>query len=161
MRQTLAARTAEFAEGVNEPDLRGFIALAINDGLPDDDWLDPIAVRIIRAGLASWTDSHLKQFKESARKLAAALDRLVHLFEPSNSTRNTADGEVKLVTVTSHDGHEERVLVHIPSAVRDTAARLAADFAATADQQLGMDGSRILLVSLAQALAGSQPPEQG
>ena len=63
MRQTLAARTAEFAERVNEPDLRGFIALAMNDSLPDDDWLDPIAVRIIRAGLASWTDSHLKQFR--------------------------------------------------------------------------------------------------
>ena len=61
--------------------------------------------------------------------------------------------------MTGHDGHEERVLVHLPSTVRDTAARLAADFAATADQQLGIDGSRILLVSLAQILAGSRPHE--
>ena len=161
MRQTLAARTAEFIERVNEPDLRGFIALALNDSLPDDDWLDPIAVRIIHAGLSSWTDSHLKQFKESARRLAKALDRLAHLYEPSNNTNNnTADGEVKLVTVTGHDGQEERVLVHIPNTVRDTAARLAADVAATADRQLGIDGSRILLVSLARALAESRPREQ-
>ena len=161
LRQTLAARTAAFAEEVREPELRGFIALALNDGLSDDDWLDPVAVRIIRSGLASWTDSHLKQFEEAARKLAKALDRLAHLYDPGSGTRHTTDGEVQLLTVTSHDGHEERVLVHIPSTVRDAAARLAADVAAAADQQLGADGRRILLASLAQVLAESQTPGQG
>jgi hypothetical protein len=160
LRQTLAARVAVFEDEVHEPELRGFIALALNDGLPDDDWLDPVAVRIIRSGLASWTDGHLRQFEEAARKLATALDRLAHLYDPGSATRHTTDGEVQLLTVTSHDGHEGRVLVHIPSTVRDTAARLAADVAAAADQQLGADGRRILLAALARVALGARSPGQ-
>jgi hypothetical protein len=156
LRRTLAARTAAFQDKVSEPELRGFIALALNDGLSDDDWLDPVAVRIIRSGLTSWSDSHLQQFEEAARKLARALDRLAHLYDPASGTNLTIDGEVQLLTVTSYGGHEERVLVHIPNTVRDAAARLAADVAAAADQQLGADGRRILLASLALIAAGSQ-----
>lgn len=160
LRRTLAARIAAFEEEVHEPELRGFIALALNDGLSDDDWLDPVVVRIIRSGLASWTDGHLRQFEEAARKLARAMDRLAHLYDPGSAIRPTTDGEVQLLTVTSPGGHEERVLVHVPSTVRDAAARLAADVAATADQQLGADGRRILLASLARVALGSQAPGQ-
>ncbi|MFZ0271673.1 MAG: hypothetical protein WAL34_07470, partial [Acidobacteriaceae bacterium] len=60
LRSTLAIRTAAFTNAVQEPELRGFISLALNDGLSDDEWLDPVAVRIIRVGLANWTDSHLR-----------------------------------------------------------------------------------------------------
>jgi hypothetical protein len=155
LRQTLAARVAVFEQEIHEPELRGFIALALNDGLSDDDWLDPVTVRIIRAGLSNWNDSHLKQFEEAVRKLARTLDRLAHLHNQGSSATHTTDGEVQLLTVTSRSGHEEQALIHIPSALRDTAARLAADVAATADQQLGADGRRILLASLAQVLTGS------
>jgi hypothetical protein len=160
LRQTLAARAAAFGEEVHEPELRGFIALALNDGLSDDDWLDPVAVRIIRSGLANWTDGHLSQFEEAARKLAGSLDRLAHLYHPGSVKRYTTDDEVQLLTVTSHDGYEERVLVHIPRTVRDIAAHLAADVAAAADHQLGADGRRILLASLARVALGSQAPMQ-
>jgi hypothetical protein len=160
LRQTLAARAAAFEEEVHEPELRGFIALALNDGLSDDDWLDPVAVRIIRSGLANWTDGHVSQFEEAARKLASSLDRLAYLYHPGSVKRHTTDDEVQLLTVTSHDGHEERVLVHIPRTVRDIAARLATDVAAAADQQLGADGRRILLASLARVALGSQAPAQ-
>jgi hypothetical protein len=162
MRETLAARAAAFAEQVTEPELRGFTSLALNDSLADDDWLDPVIVRLVHVGLASWNDSHLKQFQSAARRLASALDRLTHLSDPGISVaRATAtDGQVQLVSVTSHDGHEERVLVHIPSALREAASRLAAKVAVRADQQLGADGSRILLAMLAQSIAASHPPEQ-
>jgi hypothetical protein len=161
LRQTLAARTAPFAEGVHEPGLRGFIALALNDSLSDDEWFDPVAVRMVHTGLASWTDAHLEQFEDAAHKLAQAIDRLAHLYDPSGGAGHTAEGELQLLTVTSHDGREERVLVQIPTTVRDTAARLAADVATTADQRLGADGSRILLASLARFLTGAQAERTG
>jgi hypothetical protein len=160
LRQTLAARTAAFAERVHEPELRGFIALALNDGLSDDEWLDPVVVRIVHAGLAGWTDGHLKEFENATRRLARTIDRLTHLYDPVSGNAQTPDREVQLVTVTGQDGREERVLVHIPSTLRETAALLAANVAATADQELGADGSRILLVSLARVIAGAQAPDQ-
>ena len=159
MRRALAARTSAFAEQISEPDLRGFISLALNDGLPDDEWLDPVVVRIVRVGLASWNDSHLGQFESAARRLARGVDRLTHLYEPGLGTTRPIGGQVQLVSVTGNDGREERVLVHVPDALRDGASRLANEVAVIADQRLGADGRRILLATLAQALAASHGPE--
>jgi hypothetical protein len=159
MRRALAARTSAFAEQISEPDLRGFISLALNDGLSDDEWLDPLVVRIAHVGLASWNDTHLGQFENAARRLARAVDRLTHLYEPGLGAPDPIRGQVQLVSVTGHDGREERVLVHVPDTLRDAAARLADEFAVIADQRLGADGRRVLLATLARALTSSHDPE--
>jgi hypothetical protein len=158
LRRTLAARAAGFADSVLEPDLRGFIALALNDSLADEDWLDPVAVRITRAGLASWTDDHPRHFADTARKLASALDRLSHLYRATNHEDDSSENEIQLVTVTSHDGNEERILVHVPRSIRDTAVSLAAKVTEDAEHELGPGGSRILLAALAEALAAARVP---
>ena len=159
MRRALAARTSAFKEQISEPDLRGFISLALNDGLSDDEWLDPLVVRIAHIGLASWNDTHLGQFENAARRLARAVDRLTHLYEPGLGAPDPIRGQVQLVSVTGNDGREERVLVHVPDTLRDAAARLADEVAAIADQRLGADGRRVLLATLAQALTSSHDPE--
>lgn len=158
LRGALAERAAGFAGALLEPELRGFIALALNDSLADEDWLDPVAVRITRAGLGSWTDDHLKVFADNARKTASALDRLGHLYQASRGREDgTAETTVRLITVTGRDGNEERVLVQAPRAVRDAATSLAAKVMDGAERELGPGGSRVLLAVLAEILATSRP----
>jgi len=159
MRGALAARTSAFAEQISEPDLRGFISLTLNEGLADDEWLDPVVVRMVHVGLASWNDSHLGQFENAARRLAKAVDRLTHLYEPGFSATPPIGGQVQLVSVTGNDGHEERILVHVPDTLREAATQLADEVAAMADHRLGADGRRVLLATLVQALAASYDPE--
>jgi len=167
LRRALAERAAGFAGALLEPELRGFVALALNDSLADEDWLDPVAVRITRAGLGSWTDDHIKVFADNARKTASALDRLGHLYQASADREDgTAETTVQLVTVTGRDGNEERVLVQAPKAIRDAAASLAAKVMDGAERELGPGGSRVLLAALAEILAASRPapvavPRQG
>jgi hypothetical protein len=155
MRHALAARAAAFAEQIGEPELFGFISLALNESLADDEWLDPVVVRIVHVGLPSWTDSHLAQFQSAARRIARALDRLAHLYEPGISAVQSISGQVQLVSVTRNDGHEERMLVHLPDTIRGAASLLADEVAAIADQRLGADGRRILLAALASSLAAA------
>lgn len=160
MRRVFAGRMAAFAEQISEPELRGLLSLALNEGLSDDEWLDPMVVRIVHVGLASWTDGHLGQFVNGARRLARAVDRLTDLYEPGICDAQPLGGQVQLVSVTSNDGREERVLVHVPDTLRDAASRLADEVAVTADQLLGVDGRRILLATLAQTLAASYDLEK-
>jgi hypothetical protein len=158
MRSALAARASAFAGQIGEPELSGFISLALNQSLADEEWLDPVVVRIVHAGLPSWSDSHLAQFKSGARRIAKALDRLAHLYEPSFSAEQSPSGQVRLVSVTDHDGHEERILIHVPDTIRSAASLLAAELADIADKRLGADGRRILLAELASSLATSDKP---
>lgn len=155
MRRALVARTMAFANHITEPELSGFISLALNKALSDDEWLDPVVVRIVHAGLPSWNDSHLAQFQSAARRMARALDRLAYLFEPGISVAQSIDGQVQLVSVTGNDGHEDRILVHLPDTIRGAASSLAEEVAALADQRLGADGRRILLAALVSGLVSA------
>jgi len=148
LRRVLAVKAAGFADAVLEPELRGFLALAANESLSDDDWLDPVAVRVTRVGLANWTDDHLKAFASVCRQLARSLDRFSHLYQAT--TR--ADGDVRVVTITGDSGQENRLLVHRSSQVRQTAASMAAEVIGHAERQLGPGGGRALLAALAEAL---------
>jgi hypothetical protein len=153
LRRSLAERSVGFANAVVEPDLRGFIGLALNDSLADEDWLDPVAVRIARAGLASWTDEHPRLFANNARKIGNAFDRLSHLYRAGVDESGATKTSVQLLTLMRHDGNEARVLVQAPKAVRDAASSLAVKVIEEAESELGPGGGRVLAAALATALA--------
>jgi hypothetical protein len=162
LRRALLVKAAGFADAVLEPELRGFLTLALNESLPDDDWLDPVAVRITRVGLANWTDDDLKAFTSGCRQLARSLDRISHLYQASTATTSHADEDIRLITITSGSGREDRLLLHLPSQVRRTAASMAAEAIGDAERHLGPGGGRALLAALAEALvagAGHRSPE--
>jgi hypothetical protein len=159
LRRTLLARTAGLRESVEDPELRGFLALATNDALAEDEWLDPVAVRIVRTGLANWTDSHIKQFEETVRRMAKTLDRVSYLYAFDGREVIGDESAARLITVTLPNGHEDRVLARLPRSLEDLAARFAAEVAEEADRQLGADGRRALLASLARLI--SNPEEAG
>lgn len=159
LRRALASKVAGFADAVLEPELRGFMTLALNESLPDGDWLEPVAVRVTRVGLANWTDDHLKAFTSACRQLARSLDRFSHLYQANAANTSRADGDVRLVTITSGSGQEDRLLVHLPSQVRRTAASMAAEAIGDAERHLGPGGGRALLAALAEALVAEPGPK--
>lgn len=148
LRRDLRIRVAPFADAVAEPEMSGFIDLALNEVMADEDWLNPVVVRLVRTGLPSWSDDHIRQFERAARRISAGLDRLASLHVP-NQSEATDTGELQLVTHTSPDGHANSVLVHIPEKIREDANRLAESVLAAAEAQLGIDGRRVLLAALA------------
>ncbi len=152
LRRDLAARARGFADVLLEPNLKGLINLALNDTLPDEDWLDPVVVRIINTGLADWTDDHVKQFAVRTRELARSLDRVSYLYQSARLADAGQPFDAQLVTLTDPDGHESRTLVYVPHDIRDAAGALANEILEKATRELGAGGGRILLAALAQAL---------
>ena len=65
LREALAIRVEPFADVVQEAEMSGFIKLALNKTMADEDWLDPVAVRLVRAGLPSWNDDHISAVRTS------------------------------------------------------------------------------------------------
>lgn len=148
LRRDLAIRVAPFADVVQEAEMSGFIKLALNEAMTDEDWLDPIVVRLVRAGLPSWNDDHVRQFELAARRVSAGLDRLASLHVPDPAQPDKSR-DLQLVTYTSPSGHANSVLVHIPEKIRADAHRLAVSVLADAEAKLGIDGRRVLLAALA------------
>lgn len=160
LRRELVIRVAPLAGLAREPEMSGFIDLALNEDITDDDWLNPIAVRLVKAGLPSWNDQHLRQFEQAARRISSSLDRLATLHEPSPSSE-AGSGSLQLVTLTNPDGHANSILVHVPEEIREDANKLAETVLATAEAQLGADGRRVLLAALAALVTRPDPAEAG
>lgn len=154
LRRGLAAHMAGFDQDALEASLRGFVAIATNTALPDDDWLDPLAVRISGTAMANWTDAHAATFPRQAKQFADALDRVSHLYNAAQE--KTATGAIpvqaQLLTLTDSAGQETRTLVRMPADAKAKAADLARDVLQRALSELGPDGGRILLAALAQEL---------
>lgn len=160
LRNALADRVSTFAGTVVEPELRGLLSVALNTSLVGDDWLDPIAVRLVQAGLANWTDEHPASFAAACRRVARALDRLAHLHWDEEQAGRRAAADLRLVTLTAPDGNEERVLAPIPRAARRTVATLARTAIDNARDQLGPGGGRMLLAAIAEAITAEQTADE-
>lgn len=158
LRRELAIRVAPLAGMAREAEMSGFIELALNEDMTDDDWLNPVAVRLVKAGLPSWNDQHFREFEQATRRISSGLDRLVTLHEPTSSSE-VDSRDLQLVTLTSPGGHANSVLVHVPEEIRENANKLAESVLATADAQLGADGRRVLLAALAALLTRPDPAE--
>ena len=59
----------------------------------------------------------LSSLPTQPESFANALDRLSHLYQASRYEGADSETDIQLVTVTSQDGNEERLLVHVPRAM--------------------------------------------
>ncbi|MFF9195903.1 ATP-binding protein [Streptomyces sp. NPDC014779] len=167
LRTQLAARLRGFADAVLTPELRGFVDFVLSDSLEDDDWLEPIVVRLTNSALGDWDDHEAKVFPQKARAMATALDRVGHLHHAGREVRSREEKlDAQLLTLTDSAGVEQRTLIYVPEQARGEADMLAADVLKRAEKTLGPDGARILLAALAQrvteaATAASERKAQG
>lgn len=154
LRRALASRLQGFASVSLSLELRGFVAIALNEGLPDSDWLDPMIVRLSHSALGDWTDNDVSLFARRVKEMAAALDRVSHLYKNGAPSRHADEElEARLLTLTDKDGAEQRTLIYLPEQSRKEAESLAVSVVVQAERMLGPDGARILLAALAQRVS--------
>jgi hypothetical protein len=159
LRAGLTQRLHGFADAQLELDLQGFVSRALNETLPDEDWLDPIIIRLTNKALGDWLDADAEAFPRKVREVARSLDRVGHLYEvrqePTNgsNTASVAQIDTHLLTLTTPQGTEERALIHVPKQSRQVADELVVSVMRQAEEALGPDGARILLAALAERLA--------
>jgi hypothetical protein len=165
LRNGLTERLRGFAHAPLELPLQGFVSRVLNESLPDEDWLDPIIIRLTNKALGDWTDQDVKNFPLQVRQTARALDRVSHLYQirdriSSAPQDTTAAGSreiaTRLLTITTPDGTEERTLIHLPEHARPAAQALAVRVIGQAKNELGPDGARILIAALAERLAADE-----
>lgn len=180
LRRGLAEALSGFADAPLELDLEGFVTRALNTSLPDEDWLDPIIIRLTNKALGDWTDQDFDGFPLRVKEMARRFDRVSHLYkvqqeqepllapetleapteapeagrQPQQRTPNRPARQIDthLLTLTTPQGTEERVLVHVPRESRKIADELIVRVIEQAENELGPGGSRILLAALAERL---------
>jgi hypothetical protein len=167
LRSSLTERLRGFANASLEPNLQGFVSRVLNESLPDEDWLDPIIIRLTNKALGDWTDRDTESFPLQVKQIALALDRVSHLYEVRETAPPAASTdarqvkprqiETRLLTLTTPQGTEERTLIHVPKQSRDAADALVVRVIRQAEEELGPDGARILLAALAERLAATDP----
>ncbi|MEU9890131.1 ATP-binding protein [Sphaerisporangium sp. NPDC051011] len=155
LRKDLAARARGFADTMLESQLKGLVSIALNDVLTDEDWLDPLVIRISGTALNNWTDAQADAFKRQALETARSLDRVSHLYQAAHLGDDTGTAQTQLVTVTTPEGYENRVLAYIPDGLQETVRSFTDAILRQANSELGPDGGRVLLAALAQSLVHS------
>ncbi|MEV4436791.1 ATP-binding protein [Streptomyces sp. NPDC049585] len=160
LRIGLAEQLRGFANAPLELSLRGFVSRVLNESLPDEDWLDPLIIRLANKALGDWSDRDVASFPRQVREVARALDRVSHLYEHEAHTAGQLADEQRqldthLLTLTTPQGQEERTLIHVPRQSRKTAEELVVSVIRQAEEALGPDGARILLAALAERLSAT------
>lgn len=158
LRRDLAARCRGFAGALLEPRLKGLVALALNDQLSDDEWLDPLVIRIAGTALNDWDDSVVDDFPRQVLEISRALDRISHLYQSAQLDADAQPFTAELLTLTTPDGREERTMIYTPVDAQRTASECAKSALAEAEAKLGPDGARILLAAITRELLGSEAP---
>jgi energy-coupling factor transporter ATP-binding protein EcfA2 len=166
LRSGLTERLRGFANARLELPLEGFVSRVINEGLPNEDWLDPIIVRLTNKALGDWTDHDVESFPLQVRQMARALDRVSHLYQMGEENRTATSQSTtvdeaervatSLLTITAPEGTEKRTLIHMPQRTRPKAQALAIRVMQQAVDELGSDGVRILLSALTELLAADE-----
>ncbi len=160
LRTGLTEALGGFANASLEVDLQGFVSRVLNTSLPDEDWLDPIIIRLTNKALGDWADQDVENFPLRVKEMARRLDRVSHLYEVKETLLVPRAAEPKqidthLLTLTTPQGTEARTLIHMPKQSRSTADALVVSVIRQAEQQLGPGGARILLAALAERLAAT------
>jgi hypothetical protein len=154
LRKQLAVLTRHLADvNLVEARLLGVIALAQDDTLSDQDWLDPFVVRIVGRGLAAWRDGDITTFASEVRAVARSIERLAHLHQPAAPAKSAKHDDVfsaRAITLTQADGQEVHTVIHIPEAKRAVGHKLVTQAISQARRDIGEHGERILLALLAE-----------
>ncbi|MET7402370.1 hypothetical protein ABZS66_53700 [Dactylosporangium sp. NPDC005572] len=157
LRKQLAAMTRHLADvTLVEARLRGVIALAQDEALSDEDWVDPFVVRIVGRGLSDWRDGDITTFGNEVRAVARSIERLAHLHQPVEPVEADDSFSTRAITLTQADGQEVHTVVHIPEAQRAAAHKLVAKAIADARREIGEHGERVLLALLAENVIHEQ-----
>jgi hypothetical protein len=167
LRAGLTERLRGFANAPLELSLQGFVSRVLNESLPDEDWLDPLIIRLTNKALGDWNDRDVEAFPRQVREVARALDRVSHLYEAQETQSSSDDKaaeprriDTHLLTLTTPSGTEERTLIHVPRQSRQTADELVVSVIKQAEDALGPDGARILLAALIEHLAAKDSAAQ-
>lgn len=158
LRRDFRARVRGLQDVLIAPDLKGLVRHVLSEGTSDDEWLDPLIIRICGAAIGNWTDAQAQHFPRQAKEMARSLDRVTYLRQGVTLDDDAEGFRAQLVTVTSPDGAEERALVNIPDHLSNEASIFAARCLEQAHETLGADGARILLASLARTLLLDETP---
>ncbi|XVQ11144.1 ATP-binding protein [Spirillospora sp. CA-255316] len=163
LRRGLAEALSGFVNASLELDLQGFVSRVLNTSLPDEDWLDPIIIRLTNKALGDWTDEDINNFPLRVKDMARRLDRVGHLYQAQETLELPVESasapveprkiDTHLLTLTSPQGIEERTLIHVPRESRNNTERLVVSVIEQAEQALGPGGARVLLAALAERLA--------
>jgi hypothetical protein len=157
LRKQLAVLTRHLADvSLVEARLRGVIALAQDDGLADEDWVDPFVVRIVGRGLSDWRDGDITTFGNEVRAVARSIERLAHLHQPVQQADPDDSLSTRAITLTQTDGHEVHTVIHISEAQRAAAHKLIVKVIADARRAIGEHGERVLLALLAENVISEQ-----
>jgi energy-coupling factor transporter ATP-binding protein EcfA2 len=161
MREELAARLKGFEGVYLSTELRGFVSIALNDTLDDEDWLEPMVVRLTNSALGDWTDTDAQAFSGRVREIAQALDRVSHLHQHRGEDEDQEQTlATRLLTLTGRDGSEQRAMIYVPEKSQREAQELAVSAMRQAEEMLGADGARILLAALAQHVTTPAEPTE-
>lgn len=163
LRSGLTEQLRGFVNASLELNLQGFVSRVLNESLSDEDWLDPIVIRLANKALGDWTDRDAESFPRHVNEMARALDRVSHLYDVHQSPTVDESGsrtqprqiETRLLTLTTPEGTEERTLIHVPKKSRKAADELVVRVIRQAEKALGPGGARILLAALAERLAAA------
>jgi hypothetical protein len=163
MRKELAARLKGFEGVYLSTELRGFVSIALNSTLDDEDWLEPLVVRLTNSALGDWADTDAQAFPGRVREIAQALDRVSHLHQSHSEDEGQEEAlDTRLLTLTGRDGNEQRTLLYVPEKSQQEAQELAVSAMRQAEEMLGADGARILLAALAQHMTTpAEPTDDG
>ena len=159
MRKELAVRLRGFEGVYLTTELRGFVPIALNTTLDDEDWLEPLVVRLTNSALGDWSDTDAQAFPSRVREIAQALDRVSHLHQSHSDDDDQEEAlDTRLLTLTGRDGSEQRTLLYVPEKSQREAQELAVSAMRQAEEMLGADGARILLAALAQYVTTPATP---
>ncbi len=153
LRKRLAALTRQLATvNLVEAKVAGIIKLTQDEHLTDDEWLDPIVVRIGNRGLNEWRDGDLNVFAAEAKAVARAIQRLAQLHQTAEANAGGHAVSSRVITLTRPDGVEEHTVVQISDTDEATARQVVKATIERAREKLGPYGDRVLLALLAETV---------
>jgi hypothetical protein len=157
LRRRLRLLTAPLAAvTLVEPRLRGVIAHAQDETLSDDEWLDPLVVRIVNRGLSDWRDGDLATFTTEARALSRAIERLANIHQAAEPQQSSTSFSTRSITLTRGDGTDEHAVIQIPDDALPAAQELVHNVIKQARKVIGEHGERVLLALLAETVVAGE-----
>jgi hypothetical protein len=109
-RSTLSGRAEEILLCVTEVKLKAFCLRLLDDGLPEQQWLESVGSYLALKPPGKWNDSEEELFNSQLSELAARLHRVEAIWFAGGKRMK---GEVGLrVAITQFDGHEHEQVVH-------------------------------------------------
>lgn len=158
-RTELRGQAASLTRSLIEPRLRSFVAIAVQDQLDDQAWVEAVANNLTTRPPASWRDDDFARFEVESRGIAGAYRRVLALhYEAAASQR--AGFDAHRVTVTHPDGSEHSSVVWVDHATKAQIEAVMQEAREAAERITGPHGGQALLATLAESVLGGRHIEE-